>query len=259
MSITEAAPATIAQLWQRLRSMMTRASFIVGALPALAALASLTRCRHREIASCITRLEAIARKLIFVAAAELNRAERDCPNPTQSLRLEIVTPSPASWSAGLRPALPDEAKSQCAPAGARSNLQPFDSTQPETWRVRFKLAPPRDEAAVPESRAPRIRALWGPTTAPPQPAPSQPRDVTPAPIRLAQRFEALRRVIADPAPYARRLARILPRLCRRFSSAAERYAIAISRPYAGDEADPRLIVEAMALALCVAPVFLNSG
>jgi hypothetical protein len=258
MSITEANPAIIANLWQRLRFMMTRASVIVGALPALAVLAALTRRRHREIASCITRLEAIARKLIFVAAAELHRAERNGAKPAQSPRLEIVTPSPASWSAGLRPALRTE-KVECAAGAARSNLQAFDSTQPETWRVRFKLAPPRDEAAVPESRAPRIRALWGPAPALPQQAAAQPHKLAPAPLRLAQRFEALRRVIADPAPYARRLARIFPRLCRRFSSAAERYAVAIGRPYTGDEGDPRLMVEAIALALCVAPVFVNSG
>ncbi|MGE3839775.1 MAG: hypothetical protein AB7G40_17930 [Hyphomonadaceae bacterium] len=258
MPITEANPATIANLWQRLRSMMTRASVLVGALPALAALASLTRRRQREIACCITRLEAIARKLIFVAAAELHRAERDGAKASRMPRLEIVAP-PASWSAGLRPASAAEAKSQCAPGGARSNLPAFDPTQPETWRVRFSLAPPRDEAAVPESRAPRIRALWGPTPALPPPASSQPRDIAPAPRRLALRFEALRRVIADPAPYARRLARLLPRLCRRFPSAAGRYAIAIGRPYAGDEGDPRLMLEAIALALAAAALFVNSS
>jgi len=261
MSITEANPATIANFWQRLRSMMARASFIVGPLPALAVLASLTRRRQREIASCITRLEAIARKLIFVAAAELHRAGREGANVSLSPRLEIVAPSQTGWSAGLRPALTAKvaAESRCAPGGARSNLQAFDARQPETWRVRFKLAPPRDEAAVPESRAPRIRALWGPAPAAPQCATSQARDVASAPMRLALRFEALRRVIADPTPYARRLARVLPRLCRRFSSAAERYAVAIGRPYTGDESDPRLLVEAIALAMGVAPVFVNSG
>lgn len=257
MPVTETNPATIANLWQRLRSMMTRASVLVGALPALAALASLTRDRRREIACCITRLEAIARKLIFVAAAELHRAERDGAKHTRGPLLEIVTPAPPSWSAGLRPALSAEAKSQCASGGARANS--FDPTQPETWRVRFSLAPPRDEAAVPESRAPRIRALWAPTPALPPPASSQPRDIAPAPLRLALRFEALRRVIADPAPYARRLARLLPRLCRRFSSAAERYAVAIGRPYAGDEGDPRLMLEAIALALAAAVLFVNSS
>ncbi len=249
MPVTEANPATIANLWQRLRAMMTRTSFIVGALPALAALASLTRARRREIACCITRLEAIARKLIFVAAAELHRAERDDAKPARGPLLKIVTPAPPSCSAGLRLAKAE---------GAR--VKSFDPTQPETWRVRFSLAPPRDEAAVPESRAPRIRALWGPTpTPPPQCAPSPPRDIATAPLRLALRFEALRRVIADPAPYARRLARLLPRLCRRFSGAAERYAVAIGRPYAGDEGDPRLMLEAIALAMVVAPLFVNSS
>ncbi len=103
MSITEANPATIAHLWQRLRSMMRRASFIVGALPALAALASLTRRQHREIASCITRLEAIARKLIFVAAAELHSSQRNAVQPAISTRVEIVTPVLAGWSARLQP------------------------------------------------------------------------------------------------------------------------------------------------------------
>jgi len=244
MSITEADPVTIASLWQRLRAMMTRVSDVVGALPALAVLASLTRRRQREIAACITRLEAIARKLIFVAAAELHSAERNAAQPAQYSRLEIVAPVLAGWSARLPP---------------RTNLQIFDATQPETWRVRFKLAPPRDEAAVPESRAPRIRALWGATPAAPQRQASRPRALTPAPLRLALRFEALRRVIADPAPYARRLARVLPRLCRRFPSAAALYAVAIGRPYQGDEGDPRLIIEAIAVALCVAPQFFNSG
>jgi len=259
MSITEADPATIANLWQRLRAMMTRVSDVVGALPALAVLASLTRRRQREIAACVARLEAIARKLIFVAAAELRSAERNAAAPAQSSRLEIVAPTRPSWSAGFQARKQREGHIQCALGSARSNLQPFDPTQPETWRVRFKLAPPRDDAAVPESRAPRIRALWGATPASPQRPTSPPRDVTPAPLRLALRFEALRRVITDPAPYARRLARVLPRLCRRFPSAAERYAVAIGRPYVGDEGDPRLIVEAIAVALCVAPLFVNSG
>ncbi|MEZ5959917.1 MAG: hypothetical protein R3C30_05750 [Hyphomonadaceae bacterium] len=243
MSITETKPATIANLWQRLRAMMVRASDIVGALPALAILASLSRRRHREIASAITRIEAIARKLILVAAADLHRAEHNAAKPASSPLFEVVTSPRVSNGERVR-------------AHARVALDPM---QPETWRVRFKLAPPRDPGAVPESRAPRIRALWGPTPAPPKRAAPQPQEPTPAPMRLALRFEALRRVIVDPAPYARRLARILPRLCRRFSFAAERYAVAIGRPYAGDEGDPRLMVEAIALAMMAAPVFVNSS
>jgi len=257
MFITEANPATIANLWQRLRSMMARASVVIGALPALAVLAALTRSRQREIASSIALLEAIVRKLIFVVAAEMRSAETAGSKHSRLPRLEIVTPLSPGWSAGFQPALSVEVLTKAE--GARSNLPPFDPNQPETWRVRFKLAPPRDPMALPESRAPRIRALWGETLAPPPLAPSQPRRLMPSPLRLALRFEALRRAIDDPQSYARRLARVMPRLCRRYERAAERYAIASARPYCRDEGDPRLILDAMALALWVVPVFVNSG
>ena len=252
MFITEANPDTIANLWQRLRSMMERASVVIGALPALAVLAVLTRRRHHEIASSIALLEAIVRKLIFVAAAEMRSAEAAGPKASRLPCLEIVTPLSPGWSVL-------SARVLAKAGGARSNPQPFDPAQPETWRVRFKLAPPRDPMALPESRAPRIRALWGATPAPPPHALSQPRRLMPSPLRLALRFEALRRAIDDPQSYARRLARVMPRLCRRYERAAERYAIASARPYCRDEGDPRLILDAMALALWVVPVFVNSG
>lgn len=246
MFITEANPDAIAKLWQRLRSMLTRVSVIVGALPALAILSGLTRRRQREIASSIALLEAIVRKLLLIAAAELRKVERANAKSSRLPHLEIVTL--ASPKLGVSP----------RPTPTR-NPPPFDPSQPETWRVRFKLAPPRDPLACPESRAPRIRALWGATPAPPPPVFTAPHQVSPAPLRLALRFEALRRVIADPAPHALRLARILPRLCRRYCGTAERYAIAVARPHCRDEGDPGLIVEAMALAAWVTPLFLNSG
>ncbi len=256
MFITEANPDTIANLWQRLRSMMARASVVIGALPALAVLTALTRRRHHEIASSIALLEAIVRKLIFVAAAEMRSAEAAGSKHSRLPRLEIITPPSPSWSAGFQPALSAEALAKAE--GARST-QPFDPNQPETWRVRFKLAPPRDPMALPESRAPRIRALWGATPPPPPHAPSQPRRLVPSPLRLALRFEALRRAIDDPQSYARRLARVMPRLCRRYERAAERYAIASARPYCRDERDSRLILDVMSLALIAAPLFVNSS
>lgn len=78
-------------------------------------------------------------------------------------------------------------------------------------------------------------------------------------MRLAMRFEALRRVLADPVPHIRRLAQVVPRLCRRNAYAATRYASETARPYHSDERDPRLIIDAMALALAAAPAFLNSS
>lgn len=223
MFITKADPVHIANVWQRVRAMFVRVADIVGAIPALAMCVALTSARRREIVSSIALVESILRKLIFIEAAKQCRAES-----------KITTPPSPSWSA----AGPSRAKA-------------FDPTQPQFWRVRFKLAPP-DLYAREKSRAPR--RLWGAT-----PSASQPAPRTPEPLRLALRFEALRRAIADPAPHVRRLARILPRLCRRYHHAAERYAIAPARPSRCDPGDPRLIVEVIALALCVAPQFLNSG
>jgi hypothetical protein len=78
----------------------------------------------------------------------------------------------------------------------------------------------------------------------------------PAPLRLARRLEALRRVLADPAPYVRRLARLLARLRPAF---AERYALAPSSSRYADDDDPRLLVEVMALALASASIFIDSS
>ena len=255
MSITD--PASIANIWTRVRSMFVRVSDIVGAIPALARLTLLWPSRQREIASAIALVETIVRKLIFIEAAEMQRNQPD--QASRPPRLEPVTPLSAGWSAGLRPA-EALAKPACAAGAARPDLPGFDPTRPHTWRVRFKLCPPRDPLARSERRAPRIRALWGPSPPPPPlPAPKAKRRITPAPLRLAQRFEALRRAISDPLPLARKLARILPRLCRRYPQAAERYATATAHPHRTDEGDPRLIIDAMVLALVAAPSFVNSS
>ena len=257
MIITEAAP--IANLWTRVRSMFVRMSDIVGAIPALALLSVLRPSRRREIASAIALVETIVRKLILIEAAEIQRNQPD--QAARPPRLEPVALFAAGWSAGLRPASCAQApaNAEYAREGTRSSPPTFDPTQPHTWRVRFKLGAPRDPLACRESRAPRIRALWGPSPPPAEPAPTAERRITPAPLRLAQRFEALRRAIADPLPLARKLARLLPRLCRRYPAAAERYVIATARPHRTDEGDPRLIIDAMVLALSAAPSFVNSS
>ncbi len=61
-------------------------------------------------------------------------------------------------------------------------------------------------------------------------------------MRLALRFEAVRRVLQDPAPHAHRLAQLLRRLSRRFPEIVQRYALAPCAPDR-DEADPRLRVD----------------
>jgi hypothetical protein len=213
--------------------MFARASAIIGAPQTLAAIASLTRSRRREIACWLGLAESIVRKLIFAEASVLKREpeRRIAPNTVRT-------------------------------AAAKHHTKPtrqIDFDQPSTWPARFAFAPPRDPLAVPESRAPRIRALWGPTPPAPPPAARAPAQSTPTPLRFAFRLEALRRVFADPAPYARRLARIFHRLSRRHPEAAHRYAIATARPHGVDLGDPRLIVEVIALALTAAAVLANTS
>jgi hypothetical protein len=73
------------------------------------------------------------------------------------------------------------------------------------------------------------------------------------------RFEAVRRVLENPAPHVQRLARLMPRLCRCDRDAPIRYAAETAHPHRSDDIDPRLIVEAMGLALSAAPLFHNSS
>jgi hypothetical protein len=145
---------------------------------------------------------------------------------------------------------------RCKSTGAR-RATAFDAAKPETWRVRFALKPPRDPRLC--KQRPRIRALWGPYVEPPKPPPRTQRNSTPLALRLAMRFEAVRRVLANPAPHVRRLALLMPRLCRRDRDAPMRYAAETAHPHRSDDIDPRLIIEAMGLALSAAPLFHNSS
>ncbi|MEZ5957864.1 MAG: hypothetical protein R3C27_11715 [Hyphomonadaceae bacterium] len=78
-------------------------------------------------------------------------------------------------------------------------------------------------------------------------------------MRLAIRIEALRRVLDNPYRHALRLARLFRRLSRRFPEAANRYAIATAHPHASDPGDPRLIIDALGLAIAAAPLFANTS
>jgi hypothetical protein len=133
----------------------------------------------------------------------------------------------------------------------------FDATKPETWRVRFALKPPRDPRLC--KQRPRIRALWGGYIEPQKPPQRTNHSKTPPALRLAMRFEAVRRVLENPAPHVRRLALLMPRLCRRDHDAPMRYAAETAHPHHSDEIDPRLIIEAMGLAFTAAPLFHNSS
>lgn len=125
--------------------------------------------------------------------------------------------------------------------------------------------PPRHPRAVEGRRAagPAFRLQLAPrctlSASTRRRAPRAVRSSAPSAARLAQKFEALARAIETPQPYIQRLARLLRRRCGRDPNAAHRCATAPARPHCIDAHDPRLIVEAIALALVAAPQFLNSG
>jgi hypothetical protein len=115
---------------------------------------------------------------------------------------------------------------------------------------------------VPNARAPRIRALWGPTPPAPRPRTPNPRSKLTdehAAFRLARRFEALRRVLETPAPHARRLARLMTRAVRRFPEIAIRFATTPARAAGYDPADHRLGIDATGRAIDASAVFRDTS
>jgi hypothetical protein len=235
-------PQLLPPLWQRVQSMLVRATEAIGRPSAIAALGPVAPILLRRIACWVSLLESVIRKLLLAEAGHLIQAQPG-----------------AGWRLQARASLKCNTCGTSQAARATPAIRAFDPIRPETWSARFALAPPRDPRATPESSAPRIRALWGPTPPPPARPPRRPPHHAPAAERLALRFEALRRVLDDPTPYAERLARLLSRLSRRYPEVAHRFAIAPARPHFTDLVDARLIVEAIAVALTWAPRFANTS
>lgn len=226
--------------------MFARARAAIGEPQAIAARTALTRETKRDIAGWLARLESIVRKLLLALAAGLVQEQR--ASARRGPQLVFVQPHRAATL------------TQTKAAHESARQRDFDRAQPETWSARFALAPPRDPRAVPESQAPRIRPLWGPALpAPAAPKPRAAKNASEPALRFALRLEALRRVLADPIPHAKRLARIFSRLSRRYPDAAARFAIAPARPCLGDLEDPRLIVDAIAIAITAAPVLADTS
>ena len=236
MSVTtEPSQLTIPELWARTRAMFTRAIAAVGPLPQLAAIIQLTPSLRRGAVRWIALLEHIVRKLLLAEASKLPAA----------------------------PAFVPQQKSAPCDSSAHSKAPPraIDTSRPESWPARFSFSLPRDERAVPESCAPRIRALWGnsPPPPPPQPQSSRVADPERGGFRLARRLEALRRVLKDPLPYAQRLAKIMRRAVRAFPQIVHRYVCASARTNFYDPQDPKLRFEVFDPVLSAPVCFSDSG
>jgi hypothetical protein len=216
-------PISITDLWREARS------WLADALHDFLGPVEIARTLARKARSAIRRrlalIEALLMKLLLIEAAR---------HPGWTARLQARTATAAG---------------PCAPGGARSNLSPAeDPTNPATWRVRFRLRIPPDPKRVRpmpprDTGGPRIRDLGRPLLV---------RDIwreqarrslidrlRPKPNaeaaharaqrkarKLARRFEALRRVLADPRRAIVRLARKLAALAAGACAAARRIALA---------------------------------
>ncbi len=224
------APLATEPLWARVRATFARACAATGGAACIAAHITLSQRLRASIVGWIGLLEHLLRKLLYAEAARV--------------RCDLAS-RPLARRPHCAGAARDDKAREPAPSRTRET--------PERWPARFSFAPPRDPRATPQARAPQIRALWGATPAPsPSPPPQPPSRAVgehDKPFRLARRFEALRRVLDDPAPYIMRLAQLMARLSLRFPEAARRLAFAPARVNFFDAADPTLGVACCSAAL----------
>lgn len=207
--------------------MFARVIAVIGA-PAMIAALTLSPRLRTSIVRHIALIEILARKLLLAEAALLATT----PAPRGPHLTEIQLSATGLYTLPQR-RLPR----------ATSSPPAIDITNPETWPARFALAIPRDARAVSHRHAPRIRALWGDLPAEP---PSRERKYAQRnsdAFLVARRAEALRRVLHNPAPHVKRLARARRIGVARSRDAITRYAFRAPRRFVGDRYDPRLTVE----------------
>lgn len=228
-----AAPPPTTALWDRLRATFARVIAAIGAPAAIALLSLSTRSTRLNILRQLFMLESLVRKLLF---AEL--ATRAAAAPSRGPHLTHIPI--------IRPGL-----IIVNPARKRTtrNVNPVDFAHPETWSASFALAIPRDTRLVRDRSAPRIRALWGPSARPVEEPPRSSQRQRATPFRIARRFEALRRVLNDPAPHIRRLAIAQCRALKRAPNVVSQYALIAPRRYGYDPVDVRLPIDITCAAL----------
>ena len=237
-----ASPPTNTALWDRLRATFARVIAVIGAPAAIALLSLSTRSTRLSILRQLFMLESLVRKLLFAELAALAAAPAD-----RSPRLTHIP---------VRPGLVI-----VNPAGKRTPRQPrpLDLAHPETWSAPFALALPRDSRLVRDRNAPRIRALWGASPRPVEPPPRAPQRRRSTPLRIARRFEALRRVLNDPAPHVRRLAKAQCRALNRAPNVVSQYALMSPRRHGYDPIDTRLPIDITCAALTARSTLCDSS
>ncbi|MEJ0059653.1 MAG: hypothetical protein WDM79_08840 [Terricaulis sp.] len=214
MSLAAAHPNSDS-LWRIAEDMLALMTLALGGPGLIAAIERLTRSTKRDILDWLAPLELLVRRLLLVEAAKLPRPAEPRAMP-RALALRLVK----SWQTRRKP-----------------RLMPIEPNRPSTWRVSFRIALPPDPSERKRTddaphihvlgRPSMVRDIWRDQAAEARKAALAKRSATRANTtlkRLAQRFEAVRRVIADPAPHALRLARVLARKARAAFAAARRLA-----------------------------------
>lgn len=236
-------PPTNDALWDRLRATFWRVIAAVGAPAAIALLNLSTRGARLAVVRQLGMIESLVRKLLFAEIAALAPAA-----PERGPRIIQIPLRP-----GLVIVNPPRGRGPRAP-------RPLDLADPETWSASFALALPRDPRLVRDRHVPRIRALWGSISHPAEPPPpAAQHDRGSTSFRIARRFEALRRVLNDPAPHVRRLASAQRRALARSPQIVSRYALIGPRRSGYDPADVRLPLDIMGAALTTRSKLLDSS
>ncbi len=259
--MTDIAATPTDPLWTRARAMHARAVAAIGDAASIALLRSLPRVLRRQIVAWLYPLECIVRRLLVAEAAELHRAEQaraQCGPRTVTIQLRSLGLASQHWSA--RPLAAQSTNAQGDGANAPPEAARSNPTHPETWRAPFSFALPRNPRLLPNARGPRILDPFGGYPQPPPP-PRAPRllSAEDAPFRLARRFEALRRVLENPRPYAERLARVLAREARRVPQLVTRFVLTGPRTDDYDPSDARLSLEALGAAFYAPDAFKDTS
>jgi hypothetical protein len=189
-------PDPIADLWREAHA------WLAAALRDFRGAAEIARTLVHEARAAIRRrlmlLESLVMKLLLIEAARLPPVPPASSSPGRS-RSGFASAKPGRQANSCT-----AAENQSKAAGWKPAIRLEDPARPETWRVRFHLRnasdPQRKRAAIPfHARCmARLRAAAHQEAA-------VARDQAKA-IRLARRFESLRRVLADPRRAIKRLA-----------------------------------------------------
>jgi hypothetical protein len=181
-------PDILDHAWSFLDQLLAAVFSLFLAPAALALVRVVDRPMQRDILAWLRGMEASARRLLLIDALALLPP---APQPLHSASPKPMTRAPRAYRSPLD-----------NPFGPLSGRRAKWGDNPEEWAVTFRCAKPQRSA-----RRRRRRPANDPVNA---------RFVSS--LGLAERLEALRRVIASPATFAARLARRLlrqPRLAER--------------------------------------------